>query len=549
MNFDFPWLTKIPNEGKMLFSLEVQRNCELDISFDCTWSDSTLGSNLLLVIRGGELNHEEAKNLGFLPSNYGYYKYIKQNIINGHVCVNFQISSAVKEIWLVPFCTKEPVYIKELKSKYNQYVNIKVQLVSLIDKKQVLVMAPDEFIAINANLLKYGCSADCCIHFNKWFNSMDGFASRWGEHLGRDSIMLQSAEESFPAILHRGQPALLKIPKDISEWMYEIGDKSRNMISKARRFGYYYKDVDPSDVGQGIYEVRTSDPMRQGRSIPEYFYTNPPKFVIDRSKVSCRHHDELFIGIFLGEQLVSYITIFVFGQLAEVNHILCHSDHLGKGVMNYNLYCAVNCLIKNNPEVKYLNYLYVSNSKKNGVDLFKKSMGFKSQKLFIYDGRFDLAGFETSVTHLNVNAANKEQKAYKKEIIKKYKPNATYPVVSGEITSINEISEKLTIDASHIIFLENPAPSDFVKFWSSGIRNIASEISVGAFIAIHFPKEIPLNDKHGIADYLTRRFKANPNIEIEGLRCGFKGSAFRLVALFDCVGWGDDNSLLVLEKV
>jgi hypothetical protein len=77
----------------------------------------------------------------------------------------------------------------------------------------------------------------------------------------------------FPAVLHRGQPALLRVPTDISEWLYEIGDKSRNMISKARRLGYYFKNVDPSEVGQDIYEVRTSDPMRQGRGIPEYFHT------------------------------------------------------------------------------------------------------------------------------------------------------------------------------------------------------------------------------------------------------------------------------------
>ena len=525
-----------------------QIESELSIDFFCYWSDSKPGANLLLVIKGDELSQEEAGRLGFVSSEYGFYKYVKPHMLEERVCMNFKISSSVREVWLVPFCTQSPVYIKGLNVISSDSTSVNVNMPSSIRKGDGPVAVPIGGIAINANILKFNCGRECCIHFNKWFDSMDGFASRWGEHLGRDSLLLSNGQESFPAVLHRGQPALLRVPADISEWLYEIGDKSRNMISKARRLGYYFKNVDPTEVGQDIYEVRTSDPMRQGRGIPEYFYTNPPKFVIDRSKVGCHQHDELFIGVFLGEKLVSYVTLFVFGQLAEINHILCHNDHLNNGVMNFNLYCAVNYLVENNKEVKYLNYLYVSENKNSGIDLFKRSMGFKSRQIFIYDGAEDLQGFD--VPALQPKVKERKVKDDVKCAAKKYRPDNGSVVVTGEIFSNVEVSDRLNVDGRRIVFVEAPNISNFVKFWSSEVRTLAQSFPIGTFIAVEFPSEVPSSDEYGMSNYLMKRFKANPNVDIDGLRCGFKGSLFRLVGFFHrSVPSVSTNSLLVLEKI
>lgn len=547
MNFNFPWLTKIPNAGRVLFAVNFQIESEISIDFFCYWSDSKPGANLLLVVKGDELSQEEAGRLGFVSSEYGFYKYVKPHIQEEKVCMTFKASPSVREVWLVPFCTQSPVYIQGLNVISSDLTNVNVNLPSSISKEGAIAV-PSGSVAINANLLKFNCGHECCVHFNKWFDSMDGFASRWGDHLGRDSFLLTNGRKSFPAVLHRGRPALLRIPSDISEWLYEIGDKSRNMISKARRLGYFFKDVDPSEVGQDIYEVRTSDPMRQGRGIPEYFHTNPPKFVIDRSKVGCHHHDELFIGVFFGEKLVSYITLFVFGQLAEINHILCHDDHLNNGVMNFNLYCAVSYLVDNRKEVKYLNYLYVSESKNSGVDLFKRSMGFKSRQIFIYDGVEDLQGFDVPV--LQPKVKERKVKDDVKDSSKKYRHDNSAVVVMGDISSNVEVSDKLNIDGSSIVFVEAPDLSNFVKFWSSEVRILAQSFSIGTFIAIDFPKETPLSDEYGVSNYLLKRFKASPSVDIGGLRCGFKGGSFRLAGFFNrspaCVG---TNSLLVLEKI
>lgn len=548
MHFDFPWLLKVASEGSKLFSIESKNICDLNVEFSCLWSDSSPRSNLLLVLKGLELNDVDAKSLGFVPSEYGYYKYLKNHIVDEHVCIDIKISPAVTDVWIIPFCTKAPVHIKGLKVSSKSPIDVKDVLDQAFGKENANVSIPVDAVAINANVLKFGCGGACCIHFGKWFDSMDGVASRWGDHLGRDNVLLNYGDEPFPAILFRGFPALLRIPSDISEWLYEIGDKSRNMISKARRLGYCFKDIDPSEVGQDIYEVRISDPVRQGKSIPEYFHTNPPRFVIDRSKVNCHHHDELFIGVFLGEKLVSYITLFVFGQLAEINHILCHNDHLNDGVMNFNLYCAVNYLIENNKEVKYLNYLYVNENKTSGIDLFKKSMGFKPRRIFIYDGVENLQGFD--VPALQPKVKERKLKDEGKAVSKKYRPDNNAEVVVGEIYSNIEVSARLAIDGGRIVFAEAPAASDFVKFWSSGIRILAQSFAVGTFLAIRFPKVLPEKDEYGISNYLRKRFKANPIIDVDGLRCGFKGGSFRLAGYFDSKNKnGDMEGVLVIEKV
>ena len=550
MDFNFPWLTKIPNSGKCLFFVDVKENTELSVEFDCLWADPQPGSNILLVIKGQFLSQNDAGLLGFTASAYGYYKYIKHLIKDGRICIDFILSSAVQEVWLIPFCIQNPVYIKGLKCRSDQFVNVRPALASTIEPDAAAVNVPNEAVAINANILKHACGDACCIHFNKWFDSMDGFASRWGEHLGRDSLILREKTYTFPAVLHRGSPALLKVPKDISEWMFEIGDKSRNMISKARRLGYYFKDVDPSEVGQGIYEVRTSDPMRQGRSIPEYFYTNPPKFVVDRSKVGCRQHDEVFVGVFWGDKLVSYITLFVFGQLAEINHILCHKDHLNNGVMNFNLYCVVNFLIENNTDVRYLNYLYVSENKSTGIDLFKKSMGFKSRKLFIYDGLFDLVCNDALMAREVIKVKKERRGDEIKNAAKKFKPNPNLNTLTGSISSNLEVSSILGVESDRIVFVAPPDAKDFVKFWSSEVSFLAQSFPVGTFMAIPFPRRCTVDDEVGQSNYLKKRFKANPVVGIEGLRCGFKGGIFRLAALLNYAGEDDSNeNLLVLEKV
>lgn len=550
MNYDFPWVIRIPSTGgAMLFEVDAQELCELNIQFSCFWDDPQPGSNLMLVIKGENLDETEAKSLGFHPSEYGYYKYVRENIQDGMFQMCLCVAASVSEIWLVPFCTKQGVYVKALRSQSSGRVNVRARSDCCVDGGLVEIKSLSDVVAINANILKFGCGGECCIHYNKWFDSMDGFASRWGMRFSRDSVILQSDRECFPVVLHRGRPALLTVPRDISQWLYEIGDKSRNMISKARRNGYCYKEVELNDVAHDIYEIRTSDPMRQGRKIPEYFYTNPPQYVVERSKVRCAQHDEIFVGVFLGDKLVSYITMFLFGQLAEINQILCHAEHISNGVMNYNLYCAVVRLIECSPEVRYLNYMYVDDGKNAGVDLFKKSMGFKSRQLYIYDGMCDFPGCDSPVVSPVIGEGVKESLVTKR-IVKKTRVARGDKVITGELMDGSELSSYLAVDASRIVFKEAPLANNFVEFWSSGVRAIAKDYPIGMLIAIQFPSKLPENDEYGIRSYLERRFKMNHGINPEGLRCGFKGGEFRAVAFLDLMNRGcQGEGLIVVEKV
>ncbi|WP_034176640.1 hypothetical protein [Burkholderia ambifaria] len=108
---------------------------------------------------------------------------------------------------------------------------------------------------------------------------MDGYEQRTRRaEFGRDDVYIErDTGELIPASMQRARPAMLVIPDSIDAYWSGIGEKSRNMVRKARRLGYEFRAIDPDEYGQDIYEIRTSDPMRQGRPIPEYYYKNPPE--------------------------------------------------------------------------------------------------------------------------------------------------------------------------------------------------------------------------------------------------------------------------------
>lgn len=538
---------KNTSSGLKIFEIEehTSESIDIDFKFDFLWSDDEERSNLLLIIDGDNLNDISAVRSGFIKSNYGYYKYLKPFFNNGSVSCRISIDRSVQVVSIVPFITKHPVFITYFRVLSVSGGKVK----SLLDKSKLNNLKFNDISNgvdfINLGLRKNKCGYHCYSHSLKWFSSMAGVASRWGERFESDDFICQVSDEvTLDSTSYRTPPAFLKIPQSIDEWLFEIGDKSRNMISKARRLGVSSAEASPDDYSQDIYEIRTSDPLRQGRSIPDYFYTNPPKHVISPNASGCLLHDDVFIGVFLGGKLISYITLYIFGELAEVNHILCHHDYKRTGAMNFNVYAMVDYLIRHRPSVRYVNYLYVNEVNKSGLDLFKLSMGFVPRVIILYD---DFFNFPISSKKSNLNKSLSKTKPAV-ELRRRYKPKVGAVDISVKCMSLPEAEIDVNSIYCNPVYLKFESFSRIKIFLSYELNEISARSSVGMVFYFCFPSMLNSVLSSDVAEYLVKRFKfdADGDSNISAVAKGFSGGDFKLVSYYRT---GELSDLLVLEKV
>jgi hypothetical protein len=506
-------------------------------------------NNLLLVVSGDGLADADMQAKGYMKSWVGFFRYLKSDIRNGQLAAEFRIDIKIASFKILTWNFDGPVLFERLRFEADE-----VELDSPLfdaqqpDEGRPMTITREPALKANFLLKAHRCGPQCVIHCDKWFESMDAYAERHDPKLyGRQPVFVEATTgELLPASLQKAKPAFLVIPRTIDEYLYQIGDKSRNMLHKAQRIGYEFREVGPEGFEQDIYAIRTSDPMRQGRPIPQYYYSNPPIYVLKPSPVGCEYHTERFFGIFQNERLVSYITLFMFGGFAQINHILCHKEHVKHGVMNLNVLNVVDQLIRHFPWVRAINYLYV-NEDGLGIDLFKRGVGFKAERFLVYDSALEASqpvpeADKTLPAALPV-AANKVPVRPRRKIAKWDFVHATL--------SREQLAAQMTAKLGRSwIELPAPAEADFVQFCSNGLNDATGAHPAGTCFAVPFPSRAHHSTHPAAADYLAKRFKGNP-IPQEGFAMGFKGGNFRALAYFgienDSYRFFDGR--LVLEKL
>lgn len=508
-------------------------------------------SNILAILAGNELTEADLTALGYVKSAVGFYRYLKNDIQDGRLLTYLNVNENVTSLRIVLWNSEDPVVLDGVRLDSDLAI-LSSEAFAAEGNGDQLSMVITRESSLKANLLvkTHNCGAECIVHCDKWFSSMDAFAGRHGAAFGRRAVFVEApGGELLPASRQLRNPAFLSIPRDIDTYLYQIGDKSRNMLHKAQRMGYEFLTEDWQKYGQDIHDIRTSDPMRQGKPIPEYFYTNPPRYVMQSSSVGCGYHTERFFGIVKDGRLVSYITLFMFGEFAQINHILCHKEHVKNGVMNLNVYHAVDELIKRCPWVRGINYLYVS-EQRLGIDLFKRSMGFKSEAFLAYDSAL---GARDPLPPMKEDAKPKEEQSTEvseKASTRPKKKIQKWDFVSGTVSS-ESLDAKIqeTLGRAYIP-LPAPAEAEFLRFCSEGLNELTSAHPAGACFAAPFPSRVSAERYPEVAIYLSRRFKGNP-IPEEGFAMGFKGGNFRALAYFAIEDEANSffDGRIVLEKL
>lgn len=530
--------------------LTVRAKATTDIKMDALVKGDLSGDrNLLVAVTGPDLVESNMQAMGYIKSWVGYYRYIKGHIQDNRIRANFKIDPTVSSLKVMTWNFDDPVILENVTFE-SEGAELSSPVLTPDRQAEGGTIAVTRAAALKANLLlnRHQCGPTCILHCDKWLKSMDAFANRHNARIyGRESVYVESnGGELLPAVMQKATPAFVTIPASIDEYLYKIGDKSRNMLSKARRLGYEFQAKGPAGLEQDIFEVRTSDPMRQGRPIPEYYYSHPPLYVLNPSAVGCEYHTERFFGVFKDGRLVSYITLFMFGEFAQINHILCHKDHVKNGVMNLNLFHVVERLILDQPWVRAINYLYV-NEEGLGIDLFKRSVGFRPERFLMYDS---LLGARDAYPQPEEMLAEPQPdpavKAPAKSRKKIEKWDFVFEKVSREaLASVIESKVRRSC-----IELQAPKIADFITFFSSGLNEFAGSHPVGVCFAVPFASNASESAHPAIASYLAKRFKGNP-VAPEGFSMGFKGGNFRALAFFPIEGDEQQffDGVIVLEKL
>lgn len=578
------------------------------------WPEGRKNVALLLIDFEESILPDALAECNITTSALGTYVYLVAPNESGNLLqtVNFpKAKGRVKHIGLQLWGYEDPIVLDDMTvtPAGAELVSEYAVVDTLLNNHPELVAGGDPGpLALNLMLRDTDCNAYCHSICQNWYETMDDVARRHpGDNVGRINCSFCIEDGSIvPVTVFNGTPAMLRIPENHARYLESIGDKARNMIRKAQRHGYEYRQVDPDDYLDDVLAIRTSDPVRQGKPIPDYYKVRPVKVIDEPFCNGCEYHGEGFYGVFQGERLVAYATIFFYGELAQVNHILGHAEHLQEGIMNLLVSEMVADLIRNRPWVRAINYLYPHSSKaSSGIGLFKRSIGFAPEKVLVAQNGPDLNlyfskrsdGPETVPSALpsarkRIRAGTSKAvklAASAHEVIRIQKAGTREEAVEDALRALvgNDSSIKVmshstlasltTLDFSMpgsyaVVFDEVPF-EDYLNFLSTGLKSLRTTVPKASYLVFDF-KRFPDQDyvikESGLARllpaffqrksrrinqellaYLLKRFKS-VNLSIDDIRTGFKGSDYIVVALVEYKSKGQHHSydsLLVLQKI
>jgi hypothetical protein len=169
--------------------------------------------------------------------------------------------------------------------------------------------------------------------------------------------------------------ALMKITT-YNDWWREIGKKTRNMVRKANKSGVATKIVEKSkELAEGIWNIYNETPFRQKRAFPHFGVSL--KEVYNTVFLAT---NSVFVGAFLGSELVGFIQLVYGDKIAIIQQILSFQKYSKKAVNNALIAKTVEiCASK---QVDWLMYGRIGNHP--SLDNFKKNNGFTKFPLTRY---------------------------------------------------------------------------------------------------------------------------------------------------------------------
>jgi hypothetical protein len=183
---------------------------------------------------------------------------------------------------------------------------------------------------------------------------------------------------SYNATLLRQPLALIKLPPMHEEYLNLVGDKTRNMIRKADRSGYEFKEFIWNDYLYDIHEINTSKTIRSAGAMRGW-YTEP---VQARNYSAEGQNYRKYYGAFKNGKLLAYLDLVLCGDHAFFRHFIGHAEHLKYGVMNGLVSQTVQKYI-GHPRIRWLKYGSLPEGYDGSVYSFRKHAGFRGYATFL----------------------------------------------------------------------------------------------------------------------------------------------------------------------
>jgi len=199
----------------------------------------------------------------------------------------------------------------------------------------------------------------------------------------------------FPpgAVLLLEPLALLSIPTSHNDYLNIAGPKARNMVRKAAKNGYFFREFAWNEHLDDIYAINTSKVRRSG-GIMRGWYTEP---------VQPRFHPEnelpfrKYFGAFRGSRLYAYLYLLIAGDNAFFKHFIGHANHLSFGIMNGLVSWTVQQFI-GHPTLRWLKYGSLPRRYSGSLYSFRRHSGFSGYATVLdLTGRPDLLAHASAV--------------------------------------------------------------------------------------------------------------------------------------------------------
>jgi hypothetical protein len=140
------------------------------------------------------------------------------------------------------------------------------------------------------------------------------------------------------------------------DWWAQLSDPVQRAVKKAKRVGVVVKEMEFNDAFvEGIRGINNETPVRQGRA----FWHYQKDFEAVKAENSTYEDRNIFIGAYLGDELIGFVRMVGVGDTAEIINILSKMQHYDKRPANALLAKAVEvCEQRGFVHLVYCNYVY-----------------------------------------------------------------------------------------------------------------------------------------------------------------------------------------------
>jgi len=159
-------------------------------------------------------------------------------------------------------------------------------------------------------------------------------------------------------------------------WTNQIGYKARNKTRQAEKKGVVLREVPFDDtLVKGMWEIYNECPVRQGRRFTHYGKTLDAVYKLEATFLDT----SIFIGAFLGEQLIGFIKLVHDESRTQANlmNIISMIQHRDKAPTNALVAQAVrSCAARGISYLVYANFAY-GKKQRDSISDFKERNGFR----------------------------------------------------------------------------------------------------------------------------------------------------------------------------